>query len=203
MRKESLAALVTILVVAGLATGYLAISGARSPATTISDKASVPSASTGNADSPGSAVGNETIFIRVVNSTSGGPILDAAVRAGPASSATDITPTQSFGYTLNQCVHEVGNGSVVSPSENVAVSNTTTTTFAPCPLKDYDTNATGWVTISNQNATYFLVEAYAPVPNAGPLGGPWPNGQVVTIQGSQTFVTVPLPEGNFTVSSSG
>jgi hypothetical protein len=140
-------------------------------------------------------VANERIFIRVVNSTSGEPISDEPVTAGPASSATDIVFTVDGQTTINECVHEVANGSVVSPN-GVVVSNATTTTYAPCPLKNYDTNATGWVTISNQSATYFFIEAGTWTPF-----GALPNARVIAIEGSQTYVTAPFPKGNFTVSS--
>jgi hypothetical protein len=150
------------------------------------------------ATSQSSAAVNETIFIRVVNSTSGEPVSNESLTAGPASSSNDIAYTFGMNVvpTLNECVHEVGNGSAVSPNGTV-VSNSTTTTYAPCPLKYYDTNATGWVTISNQDASYFFIFVGTVLNNHGS------NVQVVAMQGSRTYVTVTFPEANFTVSSKG
>src|SRR5689334_21841184 len=99
--------------------------------------------------------------------------------------------------TINECIHEVPNGSVVAnPANGVVVSNGSTTTNGPCPLKDYRTNATGWVTISNQHTAYFFIEVGASNSQAG---GP-NNSEVIAVEGSQTYVTAPLPMGNFTVS---
>jgi hypothetical protein len=184
MRKEGLAAVMAVLVVAGFGTGYLAVNG------------------TGTAASQSSGVVNETIFIHVVNSTSGEPIPKESLTAGPASSLNDISYTwgPNIGATINECIHEVPNGAVVvNPANGIVVSNGATTTNGPCPLKDYDTNATGWVTISNQHAAYFFIEVGA----SNSLAGGPNNAQVIAVEGSQTYVTAPLPEGNFTVSSTG
>ena len=146
----------------------------------------------------------ETIFIHVIDSTSREPIGNEPVRAGPASSATDIDATWGpyIDYTTNECTYEAPNGSAVNLHANgpMVVSNGTTTTLAACPLKSYDTNATGWVTISNQNASYFFIEASTRTPQ---LRTPYANAQCIAILGSQAYVTAPYPEGNFTVSSKG
>jgi hypothetical protein len=149
------------------------------------------------ATSQSSAIDNETIFIHVINSTSGEPVFNESVTAGPASSLHDIDYTLGFYVmpTLNECGHEVPSGAAVS-SNGVVVSNGTTTTFAPCPLKHYFTNATGWVTISNQNASYYLIFVGLV------LNEHLSNAQVVPIEWSRTYVTA-FPEGNFTVSSTG
>jgi hypothetical protein len=184
MRKEGLAAVAAVLVVAGLGAGYLAVSG------------------TGNAASQSSGAVNETIFIHVVNSTSGEPIPNEPLTAGPASSLNDISFTwgPNDAATINECIHEVPSGSVVvNPANGVVVSNGTTMTNGPCPLKDYRTNANGLVTISNQHAAYFFIEVGSSNSQAG---GP-NNTQVIAVQGSQTYVIAPLPIGNFTVSSTG
>lgn len=143
------------------------------------------SASSLTATSHSSDVVDETIFIHVVNSTSGKAIPGEPVTAGPASSATDIFSTIDGQTTINECVHGGSSNGTTTISMN----------HAPCPLKNYDTNATGWVTISNQNATYFFIEA-----GTWTSLGPVPNAQVIAIAGSQTYVTAPFPEGNFTVS---
>jgi hypothetical protein len=187
MRGAFVVAIVVILVAASLAAGYLVDTpGER---TTTSSLA---------ATSQSSALNNEAIFIHVVNSTSGEPVSNESVTAGPASSSNDIS--YSFGMnivpTLNECVHEVGNGSVVSPN-GIVVSNSSTTTYASCSLKYYDTNATGWVTISNQDASYFFIF----VGTALNIHGS--NVEVIATQGSRTYVAVTFPEANFTVSSKG
>ena len=144
-----------------------------------------------------SGAANETIFIRVLSSASGRPLSNESVTAGPASSPNDIS--YSFGPgsipTLNECVHEVSNGAVVQTNGEV-VSNGTTTTYAPCPLKHYDTNSSGWVTISNRNASYFFIFVGTALNSDGS------NLQVITTQGSRTYVTVTFPEGTFTVAGS-
>jgi hypothetical protein len=174
MRKEGLAAVVAVLVVAGLGAGYLTVSG------------------TGNAASQSSGVVNETIFIHVVNSTSGEPIPNEPLTAGPASSPSDLYfPSIDSQPTTNECVH----GAVSASNGTTTVHNVSQ---AACPLKDYDTNGTGWVVISNQDATYFFIEAgMSTGPNA------FTNTQIIALEGSQTYVTVPFPAGNFTVSSTG
>lgn len=188
----------TVVVVALTAFAAVEINGLYS---SVSHTTSTPNSSFTGTSQSSTTVG-ETIFVHVVNSTSGEPITDAAVLAGPASSATGIfailsSATSYSGYTVNECVHEVPSGSTIVPGGNMAVSNSTTTTFSTCPLKNYNTNATGWVTISNQNATYFFIQAYAQQQASSP------NAHVVTIEGSQTYVTAPYPEGNFTVSQHG
>ena len=144
-----------------------------------------------NSTSSQSSAVNKTVFIRVINSTSDDPIADEPVTAGPASSANDIANTPG-GPTISECVHQVPNGGQVEANGTV-VANGTTTTYPACPLRNYDTNSSGWVTISNQNATYFFIDAGTMVRS---------NAQVVALEGSQTYVTVPFPEGNFTLASS-
>lgn len=186
-----IAAVTAILVVAGFGIGYLTGNGQ----TTMVTGATT---STGTATPQSSGVVNETIFIRVVNSTSGGPVSNESVTAGPAWSSNDIDYTFGMNIvpTLNECVHQVGNASTVLPN-GIVVSNSTTTTYVPCPLKNYDTNATGWVTISNQDTSYFFIFVGTVMNIHGS------NVQVVAAQGSRTYVTVTLPEANFTVSSKG
>jgi hypothetical protein len=188
-----IAALIAILVVPSFGIGYLTGSGLT---TTVTGTAT--SISSGTATSQGSGVVNETIFIHVVNSTSGEPVSNESLTAGPASSSNDVSYTWGMNIvpTLNECVHEVGNGSTVLPNGDV-VSNGTTTAYAPCPLKNYVTNATGWVTISNQNAGYFFVFVGTVLNTHGS------NVQVVAMQGSRTYVTVTFPQANFTVSGKG
>ena len=137
------------------------------------------------------AEANETIFIHVVSSTSGQAIPNQPLTAGPASSASDLSYTPG-GPTINECVHEVPNGSAVSG--NKAVYNGTTTTFVQCPLVSYTTNATGWVTISHQNATYFFIKVGNVNLN---------NAEMVTLSGSQTYVTAPFPTGAFPAPPGG
>lgn len=184
MKSAFIVAIVATIVGASLSAAYL-VGNPGEPATTSSLATTYR----------GSVVYGETIFIHVVSSASGAPISNESVTAGPASSSNDITYSfGSTGATLNECVHEVGNGAVVQQNGNV-VSNGTTTTIAPCPLEHYDTNATGWVTISNQNASYFFVFVGKVLNEHGS------NVQIVAMQGSRTYVTVTFPEAKFTVSN--
>ncbi|MDG6978157.1 MAG: hypothetical protein JRN58_03655 [Nitrososphaerota archaeon] len=184
MGSPLVGAAVVVLVAAGLAAGYL-VATPGEPATSSSLAAS----------SQILAPNNEMVLIRVVSSTSGGPLSNESVTAGPASSPNDITYT--FGLdivpTLDECVHEVGSGAVVQEDGSV-VSNSTTTAFASCPLKHYDTNATGWVTIPDQHASYFFLFV------GTTLNEHATNVKVIAMQGSLTYVTVSLPDANFTVS---
>lgn len=187
MRNASLpvvAFAVAAMIVIG---GYFAIQQSAPGPTLTSSSASSLGSSTSSGVAPAL---NETILIHVVNSTSGDSMVDEPVTAGPASSANDLATTPG-GPTISECVHEVSNGATVSANGTV-VSSGTTTTYAPCPLKDYTTNSTGWVTISNQDAAYFFVEAGTMMRS---------NAEVITIESSLTYVTVPFPQGNFTVSS--
>ena len=151
----------------------------------------ISSSGTASQSSQTSAAVDETIVIHVVNSTSGVSIPDEPMVAGPASSASDIVYTPD-GESISECGHFVSNGATVSGGE--AISNGTTTTYAPCPLVDYNTNSTGWLTITNQNASYFFIEVGSMIRS---------NAQVIALEGSLTYVTAPFPEGNFTVSSPG
>lgn len=147
-----------------------------------------------NSGGPQNFAGTNEIFIHVVNSTSGRAIAGEAVLAGPVSSPADLVSTIDGVSTASECIHGVPNGSVVvNPANGVVVSNSSTTTYGPCPIKEYHTDSAGWVTVPNQGAAYFLVEP-------GNLLGGY-NAQVITVRGSQTYVTAPFPQGNFTVSS--
>ena len=176
-----------VIAAASFGLGYVAGNNGRSSETL-----------TGTATSHGPGVVNETMFIHVVNSTSGEPISNESLTAGPASSLNDISYTWGLNIvaTINECVHEVPNGAIVE-GNGMVVSNGTTTTYSPCPLKTYDTNASGWVTISDQHAAYFFIEIGTVLTSSGCCA------QVVAVEGSQTYVTAPFPEGNFTVSSTG
>ena len=166
--------IILVVGVAGAGAGYIVVTSGQGTTT---------------AASQSSAMGSESVFIHVVNSTSGQPVSNESLTAGPASSPDDLAITPG-GPTLKECVHEVPSGASVG--SNGVVYNGTTTTFAPCPLKSYTTNATGWVTISNQNATYFFIKAGNVNIN---------NAEIVTLEGSRTYVTAPFPQGNFTVAS--
>lgn len=148
-----------------------------------------------NSGGPQNFAGTNEIFIHVVNSTSGRAIAGEAVLAGPVSSPADLVSTIDGVSTASECIHGgLPNGSVVlDPANGVVVSNDSTTTYGPCPIKEYHTDSAGWVTVPSQSATYFLVEP-------GNLLGGY-NARVITVRGSQTYVTAPLPMGNFTVST--
>lgn len=195
MRKSASAFLVAqALVIAGvLLLVSLPLANSGGVTTTSASQSSVSSeSSTSSASSHASTTGapvNETIFIQVVNSTSGSPISGEPLTAGPASSAKDIAYTPG-GPTIGECSHQVASGATVLANGDV-VSNGTTTTYAACPLEAYVTNATGWATITNQNASYFFIEAGTRMVS---------NTEIIAVIGSQTYVTAPFPEGNFTVS---
>jgi len=182
MRSALVFAITVVLVVSSLGAGdFVATSGQRA------------------ASSQGLSLIGETIFIHVADSTSGKPIANESVRAGPAASLNDLTLTFGFHVEalVNDCVHEVPNGSAVFPSGNIVVSNGTTTTFAPCPMMTYYTNSTGWVTITGQTASYFLIQVGTEVNSDGS------NAKVIPIVASMTYVQTTFPEGSFTVTSSG
>ena len=149
----------------------------------------IPAVSVSSASSSVAAVG-ETIFIHVVNSTSGEPVSNESLTAGSASSLNDISITPG-GPALKECVHEVPSGAMIGQNDEV-IYNGTTTTFVPCPVVSYTTNATGWVTISNQNTSYFFIKVGNVMIN---------NWDIITPDGSRTYVTVPFPQGSFVVSS--
>jgi hypothetical protein len=134
---------------------------------------------------------NETLYIQVINATTGAPIDGATVRAGPASSANDFGWTP-VGPTINECVHGMPSGSTVLLNGTIFYPNGTLFTPAPCPLMTYTTNSTGWVTIPNQDSSYFFIYAW------GEAGR---NYQVIPVEGSSTFVTVPLPMATMTVTT--
>jgi hypothetical protein len=73
----------------------------------------------------------------------------------------------------------------------VVNGTTTTTTFAACPMKEYTTDASGWISITDPSgAFYFIV--------AGHFTG-W-NYIMVGIEANNLVnMTIPLPSGKVTV----
>jgi hypothetical protein len=86
----------------------------------------------------------------------------------------------------------VPNGSSVGENGTV-VSNGTTITFPPCPLTEYVTNSTGWVSITNAAGFYYFIKA-------GNVNE-W-NDVVLGVMSNNTInLAIPLPSGNVTVPS--
>jgi hypothetical protein len=132
----------------------------------------------------------EEIFVQVVNESGMAPMAGIAVYAGPTSSPNDVTPTWGGPYTLTECVHEVPNGAVVD-NGTVVVNGTTTTTFAACPLKEYTTDSSGRMSITDPSGPFYLIEA-----GSNLLG--W-NDMVVGVEANTVInMTIPLPSGNVT-----
>ena len=107
----------------------------------------------------------------------------------PTSSPNDVTFTPG-GPTLSECVHVVPNGAMVGSGIIVVNGTTTTTTFAPCPMKEYTTDASGGISITDPSgAFYFIV--------AGNFTG-W-NYIMVGVEANNVVnMTIPLPSGNVT-----
>jgi hypothetical protein len=134
------------------------------------------------------------IFIQVVNESGMTPIAGMSVIAGPAPSPNDVEVTLDLSYTLSECVHEVPSGAVVD-NETVVV-NGTTTTLPACPLKEYTTDSSGWISITDPSGPFYLIEA-----GSIPLG--W-NDIVVGVEVNNVVnMTIPVPSGNVTVPSGG
>jgi len=132
-----------------------------------------------------SAQTGETIFIQVVNASTMAPIAGMPVYAGPTPSPNDVVTTPD-GPTLAECVHEVPNGAVVEGNGTV-VSNGTTTTFAPCHLVEYVTDASGRVSITNVTGPFYYI-------NAGDTM--FSNDMVVGVENNTVVnMTIPLPSG--------
>jgi len=141
-----------------------------------------------------SSIAGGAIFIQIVNESGMAPITGKAVAvfAGPASSPNDVTFTWGGSYTLSECVHEVPSGAVVD-NGTVAV-NGTTTTVAACPLKEYTTNASGWISITDPSGPFYFIEA-------GSNFGGW-NDIVVGVEANNVVnMTIPVPSGNVTTPS--
>jgi len=143
-----------------------------------------------------SSIAGGAIFIQIVNESGMAPIAGKAVAvfAGPASSPNDVTSTWGGSYTLSECVHEVPSGAVVD-NGTVAV-NGTTTTVAACPLKEYTTNASGWISITDPSGPFYFIEA-------GSNFEGW-NDIVVGVEANNVVnMTIPVPSGNVTVPAGG
>lgn len=157
--------------------------GGGTPSTTSSY--SLPSSDTGS---------KGAILIQVVNESGMVPIAGVSVLAGPAPSPNNVTFTPG-GPTLSECVITVPNGASVGSGIIVVNGTTTTTTFAACPMKEYTTDASGRISITDPSgAFYFIV--------AGSFTG-W-NYIMVGIEANNLVnMTIPLPSGNVTVPSGG
>ncbi len=133
------------------------------------------------------------LLLRVVQDDSKQPIAGVTVVAGPASSKDDVAITPG-GPTLKECVHGVGNGSTVYANGTVVFSNGTSVAFPACPVKTYTTNSTGWVSIPDAAGLYyfFRVGGLAPASIA--------YGVVELSQNGETYVTVSMPSGNYTMT---
>ena len=112
------------------------------------------------------------------------------VTAGPASSKKDVAFT-SGGPILNECVHEVESGSTVLNNGTVIFPNGTRVTYPACPAKTYETNSTGWISISNATGQYYFFR----------VGGINPStyGIVELFRDRTTYVTVSMPSGDYVV----
>jgi len=142
----------------------------------------------GNISTSSSGQTGEAIFIQVVNESGMAPMAGTPVLAGPASSPNDVTFTPAGIYTLIECVHEVPNGAVVG--NGTVVVNGTTTTVAACPLKEYKTDASGRISITDPSGPFYFIEA------GGNFG--W-NDIVVGVEANNVVnMTIPVPSGNVT-----
>jgi len=140
-----------------------------------------------------SAQPGEEVFIQVVNASTMAPIAGMPVYAGPTPSPNDVVITPG-GPTLAECVHEVPNGAVVEGNGTV-VSNGTTTTFAPCPLVEYVTDASGRVSITNVTGPFYYI-------NAGTTM--FSNDIVVGVENNTVVnMIIPLPSGEITTPGGG
>jgi hypothetical protein len=145
-------------------------------------------ASSYSLSSSGSRSGG-AILIRVVNESGMAPMAGVGILAGPASSPNDVESTFGGEDTLSQCVHEVPSGAVVD--NGTVVVNGTTTTVAACPLKEYTTDASGWVSITDPSGPFYFIEAGSLLP--GSMG--W-NDIVVGVEANDVVnMTIPLPSG--------
>src|SRR2546426_3713019 len=134
--------------------------------------------------------GVQGLVLRVVQDSSGQPMGWVTVTAGPASSKKDVAFT-SGGPILNECVHEVESGSTVLNNGTVIFPNGTRVTFPACPAKTYETNSTGWISISNATGQYYFFR----------VGGINPStyGIVELFRDRTTYVTVSMPSGDYVV----
>jgi hypothetical protein len=133
-----------------------------------------------------------TFLVRVVEESNMSPIAGMSVVAGPASSPNDVADTPG-GTTLSECVHEVPSGSIVNRNGTV-VSYGSTLTFPPCPLKEYVTNSTGWVSITNATGVWYFIKA-------GNVNV-WNDVVLGVLPNNVVNMAIPLPSGNATVPSS-
>lgn len=188
-----LIAVIAVVLVLGSGTVFVvmsspnkATSGTSSTTTTTAD--GTPTAQS----SQSSSISGHTILIRILNDSTLGTVNNDSVVAGPASSMDDVVFTPG-GPTIKECVTEVGNGSSVGANGTV-VSGTVTYTIPACPLKSYNTNSTGWVTIANSTGQYYFIgigdfKSY--------------NYAIVDVGKNQTlYVTMPWPSGAASVSTS-
>ena len=132
--------------------------------------------------------GVQGLVLRVVQDSSGQPMGGVTVTAGPASSKKDVAFT-SGGPILNECVHEVESGSTVLNNGTVIFPNGTRVTYPACPAKTYETNSTGWISISNATGQYYFFR----------VGGINPStyGIVELFRDRTTYVTVSMPSGDY------
>jgi len=132
--------------------------------------------------------GVQGFVLRVVQDSSGQPMGGVTVTAGPASSKKDVVFTPG-GPALKECVHGVESGSTVLNNGTVLFPNGTRVTYPPCPAKTYETNSTGWISISNATGKYYFFR----------VGGINPStyGIVELFQDRTTYVTVSMPSGEY------
>src|SRR5256712_2539109 len=132
--------------------------------------------------------GVQGLVLRVVQDSSGQPMGGVTVTAGPASSKKDVVFTPG-GPALKECVHGVESGSTILNNGSVIFPNRTRVTYPPCPAKTYETNSTGWISISNATGQYYFFR----------VGGINPStyGIVELFQDRTTYVTVSMPSGDY------
>ena len=132
--------------------------------------------------------GVQGFVLRVVQDSSGQPMGGVTVTAGPASSKKDVVFTPG-GPALKECVHGVESGSTILNNGTVLFPNGTRVTYPACPAKTYETNSTGWISISNATGKYYFFR----------VGGINPStyGIVELFQDRTTYVTVSMPSGEY------
>ena len=191
--RKVLIAVIALALVLGSGTALVVMSspnnttsGTSSSTTTIADGTPTTQSS------QSSTAASHTILIHVLNDSTLGTVSNDSVTAGPASSMDDVVFTPGGGPTIEECVAQVGNGSTIGPNGTVT-SGTSTYTIPACPLKSYDTNGTGWVTIANATGQFYFIkignfESY--------------NYAIVDVGENQTlYVTIPWPSGAASVST--
>jgi hypothetical protein len=108
-------------------------------------------------------------YVRVINASSGVPLEGVFINAGALNSTKDVDialrnfvccgPNLPGAPALYGCSYAVPNGAIVQEGNGkVAIfQNGSKVKLPPCPEKRYITNGTVWITITPENARYYLL----------------------------------------------